>query len=172
MEFGDEPHDVEAEPEMRFTAAIAVAHGDHRLEELARHRLRQARTAVGNREHGRAAARLEADADGFITDGEVHRIGDQLVEHLRVELGRAAQPHGRGGHIDFKRSTRVSKRGAAHHLARVEALARVLAHQALEARRLAHAREDRIEALEAIVGAREINAGFGRQKLQAQVLQR
>ena len=134
--------------------------------------MRQAGAAVGNRERGVAAARLEADADGLIPGGEIDRIRDQLVEHLRVELGRPAQPHGRGGHIDFKRSTRVSKRGAAHHLARVEALARVLAHQALEPRRLAHAREDRIEALEAIVGAREINAVFGGQKLQAQVLQR
>src|SRR5439155_8653218 len=149
------PHDVEAEPEMRFTAAIAVAHGDHRLEELARHRLRQTRAAVGYREHGVRAARLEANADGFITDGEVHRVGDELVEHLRVELGRAAQQYRRGGHLDFERFTRVSKRRAAHHLARVEALARVLAHQALEPRRLAHAREDRIEALEAIVGPRE-----------------
>src|SRR3954468_5841175 len=45
VEFGDQPHDVEAETQMRFGAAIR-AQGDHRFEQLARHRIRQARAAV------------------------------------------------------------------------------------------------------------------------------
>src|SRR5258708_37985381 len=82
VEFRDQPHDIEAETQVRLAAAC-VAHRDHRFEQLARHRFRQARAAVGDGQHRHIAARIEPHANRLLSGPHIGSVVDHLLPHLR-----------------------------------------------------------------------------------------
>ncbi len=102
MEFRDQPHDVQPQAEMRLVV-MALALLEQGLEQPAEHGLGNRRAVVRDAELVVAAglrARRTRDEAGRRT--EIHRILDELVEHLHDQIGRTAHEAGIGGRIEVE----------------------------------------------------------------------
>ena len=164
VELRDHAHDVETETEVRRPRAFAAARTDtidsnrrslHALAAAAARRWRpsaRASSAVAReRDLDRAAGR------------ELDGVRDQLVEHLRDEVGRAVdRSAASAGAANDEGALRIGDAVAVDAAARprreVEALALDVVEALLEPRGLAHAGEDRVEALEPFLRALDVDA--------------
>src|SRR5256885_13806799 len=167
VEFRDEPRDVEAQAEVRLRArslaASLAAHRDHRLEQLSAHFFGQRRPLVldAELEHAVRGRKRDPDRLASLAGGcEIHRVRDELVEQLRRQIGRSLYPGFflRKGEIEglMRISEPVALHAARDHGGGGEALALERSEALLKARRLAHAREYRPQALQAFFRAVDV----------------
>src|SRR5439155_25817783 len=99
---------------------------------------------------------------GLPRAGEVNRVRDELVEQLRGEVGRSHHRRLFLREREIEGLVRIGEPvafdAACDYRGEIEALALERIQSLLQARRPAHAREDRAEALQAFLRALDVDA--------------
>src|SRR5690606_13982235 len=119
---------------------------------------------------------LERDTDRAALRAETDRIVDQLVDQLRDELARADDPS--IAHVDGELDTPIAEDVRVCGRARLDDGGELAAplvrvpHRLLHSRRLAHRRENRIEAADAVAKPLEVGSRAGRVALLLEILER